>query len=133
MISPNKDNKILEFCRDHKVRIIDTNKRAHRYTRMNVSLFQSPDDYNLISDSSAMRYETEQLYTLEISESELERIADFEAKVFNHMEREGHYNLFLTLMEQKEQEKRLKNKYPAVLKAYEQYSLMLKLAQSGEI
>jgi uncharacterized protein YktA (UPF0223 family) len=73
------------------------------------------------------------LYTIEIAESELERIADFESKVFNHMEREGHYNLFLTLMEQKEQEKKLKNKYPAVLKAYEQYSLMLKLAQSGEI
>jgi hypothetical protein len=33
----------------------------------------------------------------------------------------------------KEREKYLKNKYPAVKKAYEQYSLMLKLAESGEL
>jgi hypothetical protein len=36
-------------------------------------------------------------------------------------------------MEQKEEEQRLRNKYPAVRKAYEQYSLMLKLAESGEL
>jgi hypothetical protein len=36
-------------------------------------------------------------------------------------------------MEQKEEERYLKDKYPAVKKAYEQYSLMLKLAQSGEL
>ena len=41
--------------------------------------------------------------------------------------------MFETLMEQKEEEQFLKDKYPAVKKAYEQYSLMLKLAKSGEI
>ena len=49
------------------------------------------------------------------------------------MKKQGHYRLFENLMEQKEQEKYLKNKYTAVRKAYEQYSLMLKLAQSGEL
>jgi hypothetical protein len=49
------------------------------------------------------------------------------------MKQQGHYNMFETLMEQKQQEKFLRDKYPAVRKAYEQYSLMLKLAQSGEL
>jgi hypothetical protein len=49
------------------------------------------------------------------------------------MAKKGHYRMFETLMEQKEHEKYLKDKYPAVKKAYEQYSLMLKLAESGEL
>jgi hypothetical protein len=49
------------------------------------------------------------------------------------MKQTGHYNLFEVLMEQKEQEQYLRTKYPAVRKAYEQYSLMLKLAESGEL
>jgi hypothetical protein len=49
------------------------------------------------------------------------------------MAEKGHFNLFETLMEQKEQEKYLRENYPAVKKAYEHYSLMLKLAQSGEL
>jgi len=80
-----------------------------------------------------MRYETVKLYTVEIAENELERIADFEAEVFNNMKDLGHYNMFEHLMDQKEQEKHLRNKYPAVKKAYEHYSLMLKLAESGEV
>jgi hypothetical protein len=80
-----------------------------------------------------MQYETERLYTVEVSESELTRIAEFESEVFNNMKKQGHYRLFENLMEQKEQEKYLKNKYPAVKKAYEHYSLMLKLAETGEL
>ena len=44
-----------------------------------------------------------------------------------------HYQMFEIMMEQKHQEKRLRDKYPAVKKAYEHYSLMLKMAESGEI
>jgi hypothetical protein len=77
--------------------------------------------------------DSEPLYTVEIAESELERIADFESEVFNNMKKQGHYRMFEVIMEQKEEERYLKDKYPAVKKAYEQYSLMLKLAQSGEL
>jgi hypothetical protein len=77
--------------------------------------------------------DTEPLYTVEIAESELERIAEFEQQVFNNARQTGHYNMFTAVMEQKEEEKYLRNKYAAVKKAYEQYSLMLKLAQSGEL
>jgi hypothetical protein len=99
---------------------------------MNTQYFNYHSDYNMI-DRIESSFETETLYTVEISETELNRIADFEAQVFNNLSEKGHYNLFETVMEQKEQEKYLRSKYPAVQKAFEQYSLMLKMAQSGEI
>jgi hypothetical protein len=111
---------------------VDSNKRAYKHTRANVNLFHFGNDYNKFLNEPQI-FDTEVLYTVEISESELDRIAEFESQVFNHMESRGHYNLFETLMEQKEQEVYLRDKYPAVKKAYEQYSLMLKLAQSGEL
>ena len=126
-------NKSLEeFNKRHSVRVLDNSKRAHRHTRTNVQMFKFDDDYNkFINDH--LTFETEVLLTVEIAESELERIAKFEDQVFNNLSKTGHYNLFETLMEQKEQEQRLKDQYPAVKKAYEQYSLLLKMAGSGEI
>ena len=124
---------IKTFTEHYRINIIDDNKRAYRHTRMNVTYFQNPVDYNDLWATEAMRYETVKLYTVEITEDSLERMADFEAEVFNNMKQQGHYNMFEHLMEQKEQEKHLRNKYPAVKKAYEHYSLMLKIAGSGEL
>lgn len=122
-----------KFLEDHQIRVLDTNKRAHRHTRYNTDLFYCPEDYNKMIKEEITRFETERLYTVEIAESELERLAKFEAEVYNHMRERGHYNIFEMIMQQKEEERFLKDKYPAVKKAYEQYSLMLKLAKSGEL
>lgn len=123
---------VREFCENHRIRLIDQNKRAHKYHKVDVRYFADPMDYNKVNPM-ILEYETEKLYTVEISESELQRIADFESQVFNHMKQHGHYDMFNYIMEQKEREKYLKNKYPAVRKAYEQYSLILKMAESGEL
>jgi len=123
---------IKEFCMSHRIKVLDTNKRAHKYHKVDVRYFNDPMDYNRVNQL-VLEYETEPLYTIEVSESELERIASFEHQVFNNMREQGHYNMFETIMEQKEQEKFLRNKYSAVKKAYENYSMMLKLAQSGEL
>jgi hypothetical protein len=128
----NPSNAVRKFCAEHQLRVVDSNKRAYKHTKANVSLFRFKDDYNKFLNEP-IHFDTETLYTVEISESELDRIAEFEEQVFNNMKTQGHYNMFETLMEQKEQEQYLRNKYPAVKKAYEQYSLMLKLAQSGEL
>jgi hypothetical protein len=121
-----------KFCNEHGIRVIDSSKRAHKHTKADISLFRYPDDYNKFHQEY-LTFETETLYTIEVSESELERIAEFESQVFNNMKQTGHYNLFEVLMNQKEEEQYLRTKYPAVRKAYEQYSLMLKLAESGEL
>jgi len=93
--------------------------------------FQDPTNYNSVNQE--VFYDTEILFTLEIAESELNRIADFEEQVFNHMKSQGHYGMFEAMMEQKEREKFLARKYPAVQKAFEQYSLILKMAEAGEV
>ena len=122
---------IKEFCQNHRIQVLNTNKRAHRYHKVNVNYFKDPMDFNMIHQDVV--YDSEPLYTVEIAESELERIADFESEVFNNMRQTGHYRMFEVLMEQKEREQYLRSKYPAVRKAYEQYSLMLKMAESGEL
>ena len=127
------DDKAKQFIQDHRINVLDDNKRAHKHTRMATKFFQYPKDYNMMTATQAMQYDTERLYTIEISESELTRIAEFEAQVFNNMKQKGHYNMFEDLMDQKEQERMLRNTYPAVKKAYEHYSLILKLAESGEL
>jgi hypothetical protein len=125
----NQDLK--EFCQHHRINVLDTNKRASRYHKVNVNYFKDPVDFNRIYENVIV--DSEPLYTVEIAESELERIASFESEVFNNMKQQGHYRMFETLMEQKERERMLRDKYPAVKKAYEHYSLMLKLAESGEL
>ena len=122
-----------EFCTRHKINVVDTNKRYATYTALRPHYFNSPTDYNEIIEEIV--HASEPLYTITIPLSELERIKEFEEQVFNNMKQYGahHYQMFEVMMEQKHQEKKLRDKYTAVKKAYEHYSLMLKLAESGEL
>lgn len=130
----SQNNAIDKFVKRHAIRILNTNKRASRINRLNYDLFVNPANYNEMNSlAQSIAYETEPLYTVEIAESELDRLAKFEQQVFNNMEDHGHLNLFEVLMRQKEEESRLKESYPAVKKAYEHYSLLLNLAKSGKI
>ena len=128
----DKDVK-QEFCEHHRIKVLDRNKRAHRYQKVNLNYFRDPGNFDLIQSHIDIVHDTEPLYTVEIAESELERIAEFEQQVFNNAKKTGHYDMFGHLMEQKEREKYLRERYPAVKKAFEHYSLMLKLAESGEL
>jgi hypothetical protein len=130
----NENDAIDQFCKEHRARVLNTNKRASKIHKMDVNFFNYSHDYNIVDSSkNAVRCETEPLYTIEISQSELQRVADFERNVFNNLKEHGHYNLFETLMRQKEEERRLIDSNAAVRKAYEQYSLLLHLAKSGEL
>jgi hypothetical protein len=129
----NNNDNVKKFCKDHRIRVLDTNKRAHVYHKVNLNYFRDPSSFDIIQSHIDVVRDTEPLYTVEIAKSELERIAEFEQQVFNNAKRTGHYNMFQAVMEQKEEEKYLRDKYSAVRKAYEQYSLILKLAQSGEL
>ncbi len=128
----DKDVK-QEFCEAHRIKVLDRNKRAHRYQKVNLNYFRDPGNFDMIQSHIDIVRDTEPLYTVEIAESELERIAEFEQQVFNNARKTGHYDMFGHIMEQKEREKFLREKYPAVKKAFEHYSLMLKLAESGEL
>jgi hypothetical protein len=126
------NQRVKDFCQGHDIRIVDQNKRVEKIRPLQLRYFTNPMDYNEVKQD-IIQFDTEQVYTVEIRESELTRIAEFESEVFNHMRQRGHYDMFNWIMEQKEREKYLKEKYPAVKKAYEQYSLMLKMAEAGEL
>jgi hypothetical protein len=129
----DKSKFVDEWCCNHSVKILDKSKRAYIHAPVNVKYFTSPNDYNYIVKDEHVRFETQPLYTVEIAESEITRVAEFESQVFNNMRTKGHYAMFEQLMEQKEREKFFRDNYPAVKKAYEHYSLILKLAESGEL
>lgn len=122
-----------EFCEAHRIKVLDRNKRAHRYHKVNLNYFRDPGNFDMIQNHIDIVHDTEPLWTIEIAESELERIAEFESQVFNNMKENGHYRMFEMLVEQKEKEKYLRTRYPAVKKAFEHYSLILKMAESGEL
>jgi hypothetical protein len=126
------NQRVKDFCQGHDIRIVDKNKRVEKVRPLQLRYFTNSMDYNEVKQDY-IHFDTEQLYTVEIRESELTKIAEFESEVFNHMRQRGHYDMFNWIMEQKEREKYLKEKYPAVKKAYEQYSLMLKMAEAGEL
>jgi hypothetical protein len=122
-----------EWLQSNNISILDTNKRFVRYTQPRfTNFFLNPDDYNEINITK-MTAGSEPLYTITIPESNLEKLESFEKQVFNNMKERGHYNLFEYLMQQKEEEKQLREENPAVQKAYEQYSLMLNLAKNHKI
>ena len=126
------NQRVKDFCQGHDIRIVDKNKRVEKVRPLQLRYFTNSMDYNEVKQDY-IYFDTEQLYTVEIRESELVKIAEFESEVFNHMRQRGHYDMFNWIMEQKEREKYLKEKYPAVKKAYEQYSLQLKMAEAGEL
>lgn len=125
------DDAVKTFCETHNIVLVDKNKRAHRYHKVNLNYFRDPMDFNMVQEELVAL--SEPLYTVEIAESELQRIAEFEAQVFNNMNEHGsqHYMMFNAMAEQKEKEKRLRTKCPALQKAYEHYSLLLHLANAS--
>lgn len=130
-----KTNDPLEkWLQSHQMSVVDVNYRNVVSSIPLFDLFRNPDDYNRIEERYA-RYETETYYVVNVPERQLRKIQEFEDQVFGNMKNQdyGHYNLFEVLMQQKEEERDLRKKYPAVQNAYEQYSLMLKLAKSGDI
>jgi hypothetical protein len=123
------DTKLTEYLKRHDVSVLDTNKRFARYQPTR-NYFLDQKDYNIINQK--VDIQTEPLYTVTIPESELKRLQEFEDQVFNNMKQTGHFNLFQTIMEQKEEEAQLRRQFPSVQKAYENYSLMLNLCKSGK-
>jgi hypothetical protein len=122
-----------EFYQRHNMRVIDTNKRFQRYKPWHKSDFFNYKDSKEIVDTFHVDVQTESLYTVEIPKNDLDKMREFEQEVYNNLYCGAHYRMFEVIMEQKEQEKFYREKYSAVKKAFEHYSLMLALAKSGDI
>lgn len=123
--------KISEFCRRHNIDILDDNKRIARRSVPRPVFFTDPLNYNYVAYDPTGS-DTEPLLTMTIPESELAHLQYVESQLVNHVDSRERFILFNSLTKQKEQEQRLRDKYPAVQKAFETYSLALALAKSGD-
>lgn len=120
--------KLRKFCNTYEIKVLNDQKRYARYTRIQ-DYFVDPAQANVINCHSI--YDTEKLYTVEIPESRLERLANIDHMVFNGQQSPHAREMFETLMDKEYEEQLIRDSNPAVKKAYEHYSLLLHLAKNG--
>lgn len=118
-----------KFCSRHSIKILEYKNEYYHYIT-DYTYFSDKYDYNKVMNNTVPA--KRRVCIVQIPDDELTKIQEFEDQVFNYISDYGHYNLFQILMEQKEHEERLREQFPAVQKAYENYSLMLNLCKQGE-
>jgi hypothetical protein len=119
--------RLKSFCDKYRIKILDSSKRS---PVMSVNqFFVSPKSKDIVHTEP--RYETEPLITLTIPLSRLQSISDTEAVFYNNMYEVGARRTFEAWMDQQQEEKRLRDKYPGVKSAFEAYSTMLNLCRES--
>jgi hypothetical protein len=118
--------ELKEFCENYEVRVLNDQKRRARYHPP--KFFTDPGRADLIR-TDIVKYETEQVFTVEIPEGRLRALVELERRFFR-MQRhsQGEVDMFQTLMDKEREEAYYRSTNSAVQKAYEQYSMMLNLA-----
>jgi hypothetical protein len=119
--------RLKSFCDKYRIKILDSSKRS---PVMSVNqFFVSPESKDIVHTEP--RYETEPLITLTIPLSRLQSISDTEAVFYNNRYEVGARRTFEAWMDQQQEEKRLRDKYPGVKSAFEAYSTMLNLCRES--
>ena len=119
-------NKAREFLSRWRMTIVDSNRRTPSYPK-HITYYQYDDINNMPT-----HYETEILHTIQIPESALEALVDFYERVEESMKYTGSMDVFNHYIERQNADKAIREKYPTVQKAYDQYMMLHKLAKSGE-
>jgi hypothetical protein len=115
-----------QFCNNYEVRILNDQKRRARYHPP--QFFTDPSRADLIRND-IVKYETEQVYTVEIPEGRLRALVEMEQRFFKWQRHsKGEVDMFETLMDKEREEAHYRHTNQAVKKAYEQYSMLLNLA-----
>jgi hypothetical protein len=117
--------RLKGLCDKYKIKILDDNRRtpvllANEY-------FVEPTDKNIATTVRVV--DTEPLVTLEIPLSKFNLLAAVEAKFFNNEYDIGHRKVFENMMDIHQEEKVLREQYPAVADAYSAYSTLLHLCK----
>lgn len=116
-------NKDIDIAKVYSLRVVDTRKRAQVYHQLPLSYRK---DMSAIEADQIQKWETERIFSIEISETDLCRMEDDLVrflKARNSYERDD--------MERRESFLRRTN--PAVKKAWENYQMLLKLAADGPV
>lgn len=122
------NEELKKFLTKYDVRIVDDNRRRNKMVPFHINS-KIEDPYTAIYG----RVETEKIYTIEIPESDLHDLLEFHHRVEESIKRTGSMDVFEYFLKEKDEERNIRNTYSAVKKAYDQYQMLLKLAQSGDI
>ena len=119
------NEELKEFCRNYEVTVLNDQKRRARYHT--TQFFTDPTRADVIRNDYE-KFETEQVYTLEIPEGRLRALIEMEKRFFKWQKHtKTEVDMFETLMNKEREEAYFRSTKPAVQKAYEQYSMMLNL------
>ena len=135
------ENKELQaFLHFYNTNLVNDSRRCVSY-RSN-EYFSDPKDANIIRDARDFYYRNyqdlekeygyERLCVLEIPENALKNLVHLHQRFYNGSQNTGYSNVAKTIVEKEWREKDLRDRYPAVQAAWEQYSLMLHLASNGK-
>jgi hypothetical protein len=120
------EDNLNQFCENYEVRVLNDSKRRARYHPP--QFFTDPSRADLIRND-IVKYETEQVYTVEIPEGRLRALVEMEQRFFKWQRHsKGEVDMFETLMDKEREEAHYRHTNQAVKKAYEQYSMLLNLA-----
>lgn len=112
-----------DFFKKYEIDVIDSNKRHSR--RVGYSFFQEPDDKDIITTEH--NYTTEPLLTITIPQSQLDNLMQLYEIVYNNRHIMGHNDMFQIVLDQIQEERSLRQQYPALKELHEQYSTILHL------
>lgn len=118
--------QLQRFCTLYHIKILSDARRYPIFVKN--KFFEVPNDLSIINSEPVVA--TEPLITLDIPSSKLQAVAELESVFFNNATGGHGRHIFETIMDQLEEEKMLRQQYPAVQDAYEKYSLMLNLCRS---
>lgn len=110
-MSLNNDTK--DFLNKWKIKVVDDNKR----------IYKQPTP-NTITHAFS---ETEILYTMQITQSDLDILSSFYQKVKASMWPTGNMDAFRYYIQQQTEEVNIREKHLAVKKAYDQYRMLYSL------
>lgn len=124
-----KDSALKKWIYRNDVKILETNRRVYKSAPPSFDFFSRDDMY--IPPEVVI----ENAYVIEIPESKLEEIVNFERRVFGNRPNydDHYYDLFHDILEKQEFESQIREKHPAVKNAFEQYKTLLELAKSGNL
>jgi len=119
-------DELKDFCRNYEVNVLNDQKRRARYHPP--QFFTDPNRADLIRND-IVKYETEQVYTVEIPEGRLRALVEMEQRFFKWQRHsKGEVDMFETLMDKEREEAHYRHTNQAVKKAYQKYSKFLNLA-----
>ena len=120
-MKPELNKSTQSFLNRYRIIIRDTSQRIARVENRLLDFYEKHDFRSTIA------FQSEPLFTLEISESDLQRLVEIVEDQYNQLVRNGEISFYEYHKSKIKKEEALRDKNPALKKAYEQYRLLLKL------